>query len=227
MIKDVSIIVSAKDEEKSLKILLPKLKKISSDVIVVDGRSKDNTSLLCKKKKVRFFLDDGKGKGSAQRIGAKQANKKYLIFVDGDGAHDIPDVYKIRKFLKTNDLIICSRQTGGSYDLNIDDSLGSVLRAAGCIFLVFLVNKLFKKRFTDVLYSFKGISRKKFLKLNTKANSFEVELDILISSIKKNYKIFELPSRENARKYGVSKLKTITGINFIFYILYRRFLRSI
>ena len=66
MIKDVSIIVSAKDEEKSLKLLLPKLKKISSDVIVVDGRSKDSTSLLCKKKKVRFFLDDGKGKGSAK-----------------------------------------------------------------------------------------------------------------------------------------------------------------
>ena len=55
MIKDVSIIVSAKDEEKSLKILLPKLKKISSDVIVVDGRSKDSTSLLCKKKKLDFF----------------------------------------------------------------------------------------------------------------------------------------------------------------------------
>ena len=81
--------------------------------------------------------------------------------------------------------------------------------------------KLFKKNFTDVLYSLKGISRKNFLNLKTKSNGFSIELDILISSIVKNYKIYELPSRENSRKYGKSKLSTIVGVYFIYYILMR------
>jgi len=71
------------------------------------------------------------------------------------------------------------------------------------------------------LYSLKGISRKNFLNLKTKSNGFSIELDILISSIVKNYKIYELPSRENSRKYGKSKLSTIVGVYFIYYILMR------
>lgn len=222
IINDLSIIVLAKNEEKNLNYLLPKLKKMSNDIIVVDGKSRDNSKIICKKNKIKFRLDNGLGKGDAQRIGAKIAKKKYIIFFDGDRAHNINDIRKIRKKLNKYDLVICSRQTGGSYDLNINNTIISAIRASGCIFLTYLVNKFFKVKFTDVLYSFKGISKKNFLRLNTTSNSFEIELDILLRSIVKKIKIIEIPSRENARIYGKSKLKTIQGINFIFFVLFKK-----
>ena len=221
MLNDLSIVVLAKEEYLNILKIIPKLKKYSKDIILIDGNSNDGTKEFCKKQKVRFYLDNGKGKGAAQRLGASKAKKKNIIFIDGDGAHDLKDITKINFLLKKFDLVTCSRQTGGSFDLNFSEGFLSAIRASGVIFLVVMTNKLFKKNFTDVLYSLKGISRKNFLNLKTKSNGFSIELDILISSIVKNYKIYELPSRENLRKYGKSKLSTIVGVYFIYYILMR------
>ena len=225
MFNNLSIIISAKKEYLNILKIIPKLKKYSKDIILIDGNSNDGTKEFCKKQKIRFYLDNGKGKGAAQRLGASKAKKKNIIFVDGDGAHDLKDIPKINYLLKKFDLIICSRQTGGSYDLDFYKGFSSVIRASGVIFLVVMLNKLYKKNFTDVLYSLKGISKKKFLNLKTTSNGFAIELDILISSIVKKIKIYELPSREYSRKYGKSKLSTIVGVYFIYYI-FKRFIKK-
>ena len=88
-------------------------------------------------------------------------------------------------------------------------------------------NKLFKTRFTDILYSLKGTTKSNFKKINTKQNGFTIEIDILICSINKKLKIVEIPSRENARKYGVSKLPTIVGLYFIYFIIKKYLLKKI
>tara|TARA_B100001964_G_C14011697_1_gene499640 strand:+ start:96 stop:782 length:687 start_codon:yes stop_codon:yes gene_type:complete len=221
-LKKLSIIILAKKEYQNLKFIIPRAKKLSKDIIVVDGHSNDGTKQLCKKLNVRFYLDNNTGKGDAQRVGCKKAKNKYIIFVDGDGAHDLKDIRKIYALLEKNiDLVICSRQTGGSYDLNFQDGFKSAIRASGVIFLVSLFNVLFNTRFTDILYSFKGISKKNFTLLKTKQNGFAIEIDILIRTIVNQLKIHEIPSRENARIYGKSKLSTIVGFYFIFYIIYK------
>ena len=57
------------------------------------------------------------------------------------------------------------------------------------------------------------------MNLKTKENHFGIEIDIILRSIKKKFNIIEIPSREKKRVYGVSKLKTISGLYFIFQIL--------
>ena len=89
----------------------------------------------------------------------------------------------------------------------------------GTDFLSILLNKLFKTKISDVLYSLKAIEREKFEKLKTLENHFGIELDIILRSIKKKYNIYELPSREKKRVYGESKLNTIVGIYFIYQII--------
>ena len=100
MIKDLTLIVLAKNELETLQELIPKLKKISRDVLLVDGHSKDKTKQFCKKNNIRFFLDNKLGKGDAQRVGALKAKNNYIIFIDGDGAHDLKDIKKIYRLLK-------------------------------------------------------------------------------------------------------------------------------
>ena len=115
--------------------------------------------------------------------------------------------------------MICSRKTGGSYDLTANVSLMGFIRAMGTDFLSLLLNKIFKTEISDVLYSLKAIEKEKFLELNTKEDHFGIELDIILRSIQKKFNIFELPSREKKRVHGYSKLKTITGIYFIYQII--------
>jgi len=220
MFKNLSIIVLAKNEYETLVEILPEIKKYADDVILVDGHSNDKTKELCDELKINFYLDNKLGKGDAQRVGVSKAKNKFIIFVDGDGAHELKDIKKIYEKLELKDgLVVCSRQTGGSYDLNLNSKFSSVVRVAGVVFLVVLFNKLFKTNLTDVLYSYKGISKSNFEKIKTSQNGFTIEIDILIQSIKKGLIITEIPSRENARKYGISKLPTIEGLYFIYFIL--------
>tara|TARA_B110000037_G_scaffold174140_1_gene198279 strand:+ start:945 stop:1625 length:681 start_codon:yes stop_codon:yes gene_type:complete len=220
MFKNLSIIVLAKNEYETLVEILPEIKKYADDVILVDGHSNDKTKELCDELEINFCLDNKLGKGDAQRVGVSKAKNKFIIFVDGDGAHELGDIKKIYEKLELNDgLVVCSRQTGGSYDLNLNSKFSSVVRVAGVVFLVVLFNKLFKTNLTDVLYSYKGISKSNFEKIKTSQNGFTIEIDILVQSIKKGLIITEIPSRENARKYGISKLPTIEGLYFIYFIL--------
>ena len=216
MLDDLSIVVPSKNEFKNLQFILPKLKKFSSDIIVSDSLSNDGTESLCKKMRVNFTVDYIGGKGVAQMIGAKKAKNKYIIFFDSDGSHNENDIPRIYKLIKKNDLVLCSRQSGGSYDLNFNLSFTGLIRATGCLFLTYLFNKLFSTEFTDILYSFRAAKKKSLFKMKLSEKKFGIEIDMITSAVRKNMKVVEIPSRENKRVYGLSKLNTISGIYFIY-----------
>ena len=217
MLKNLSIVVSSKKECENLKTILPILKEKSDDVIVVDGHSKDGTEEVCQFNKVNFVLDNGFGKGDAQRVGALTAKYEYIIFYDADGSHDPDDIENLYNDITSEkfELIVCSRKKGGSLDLSCNLTFVGLIRSTGCDFLTLLFNKLFKTEFSDILYSLKSIKKDKFNTLNTTENGFGIEIDILAKSVKKNYRIKEIPSRENARVHGESKLSTPFGLSLI------------
>ena len=220
MLKNLSIIVSSKKECENLKTILPILKGKSNDVIVVDGHSKDGTEEVCLDNKVNFVLDNGLGKGDAQRVGALKAKYDYIIFYDADGSHDPNDIENLYNDITSEkfDLIVCSRKKGGSFDLTANVTFMGFIRSTGCDFLTLLFNKFFKTEFSDILYSLKSIRKDKFNSLGTTENGFGIEIDILAKSVKKKYRIKEIPSRENARVHGESKLSTPFGVYFIYQI---------
>lgn len=221
MYTDLNIIIPCKNEGKNLEFIIPKLLNYTDDITVVDGNSNDGTKEISEKLKVKYVADNNLGKGDAQRVGAALSKKKYIIFFDADGSHEETDIPKLYDKVKEDniDLVICSRKTGGSYDLISNTSWIGFIRAMGTDFLSILLNKLFNTKISDVLYSLKAIEKKKFEELETKENHFGIELDIILRSIKKKYNIFELPSREKKRVFGESKLNTIVGIYFIYQII--------
>jgi glycosyltransferase involved in cell wall biosynthesis len=220
MLKNLSIVVSSKKECENLKTILPILKERSNDVIVVDGHSNDGTKEICLLNQVNFVLDNGLGKGDAQRVGALIAKYDYIIFYDADGSHDPKDIENLYEDITSEkfELIVCSRKKGGSFDLTANTTIMGFIRSTGCDFLTLLFNKLFKTEFSDILYSLKSIKKEKFNNLGTKENGFGIEIDILVKSVKKKYRIKEIPSRENARVHGESKLSTPFGAYFIYQI---------
>lgn len=220
-LKNLSIIVAAKEEGKNLESILPKLKNYSNDIIVVDGHSKDNTKTICLQQGVNFALDNGLGKGDAQRVGAENVKNEYIIFFDADGSHDENDINYIYELITSQkyDLVICSRKKGGSYDLTANTTFIGFIRSTGCDFLTLIFNKFFKTSFSDILYSYKSLRKDKFINLYTKENGFGIEIDILIKSVKKKYSIIEIPSREKSRVHGKSKLNTFFGVYFIYQII--------
>ncbi|MEK7572832.1 MAG: glycosyltransferase [Patescibacteria group bacterium] len=215
----VSIIIACKNEGEGIKRILRSVGKFSNDIIVVDGHSNDGTEKISKEFGARFFLDNKKGRGDALKIGIKNAKNEICVFFDADGSHDERDIpLLIEPIVKNSaNMVIGSRRTGGSFDVNVN--LTGIIRAAGCDFLVSLVNHKYKTSLTDILYSFRAIRTSTAKKLNFKSNDFGIEQEMVVSCLKKRYKVKEIPSREKARGWGKSKLHTLTGIKFLAVLL--------
>lgn len=211
----VSIIIGCRNEGAGIERILSSIKKYSNDILVVDGHSHDGTKEAAKKFGARFFLDNKKGRGDALKIGIAKAKGDILVFFDADGSHEADDIPKIvAELLKQNaDLVVGSRRTGGSFDVNTNFT--GVIRSAGCDFLVALVNQKFKTRLTDILYSFRAMKKSTAGSIKYRSDDFGIEQEMVVSCLKKGYKVAEIPSREYARGWGESKLHTLTGIKFI------------
>jgi len=215
----VSIIIPAKNEAEGLKKILRSVKPYADDILVVDGNSMDSTKQITEEFGARFYLDNGLGRGDAVRIGIKKAKNDYLLFFDADGSHNEKEIPTLLTPLFENkaDAVIGSRRTGGSFDLN--NNFWGILRSGGADFLAYLVNRKFNTNYSDILYSFRSIKRPIAKKLKLKSDGFEIEQEFVVKMLKNNYKLLEVPTRENKRGWGKSKLHTITGIKFLIYLL--------
>jgi dolichol-phosphate mannosyltransferase len=221
---NVTIIIPAKNEGEGIGKIIKSAQPYSDDIIVVDGHSNDGTREITKEMGALFSLDNGKGKGDAMQVGVQLAKYDNILFYDADGSHNPADIPKICEYIGSGkaDMITCSRRTGGSYDLDI--SLKGIIRSAGSDLLAILVNYRFGCDLSDVLYSFRAVTKKMFLDLNITENGFGVEQQMIIHCLKKGYSIYEMPSQELKRQWGTSKLNTIVGIYFIAMILKEYFI---
>jgi len=212
----ISIIIPTKNEAEGLAKIIRSVKRYASEIIVVDGHSKDNTKQIAKEENTSYFLDKGGGKGDGVRLGIKKANGDILIIFDADGSHEAKDISKLIKPIIEDraDMVITSKITGGSFDKRLDFT--GVLRSMGSDFLCFMLNHKFKTNFTDILYSFRAIKASQAKKLSLKSHDFCIEHEMLAKALKKKYRVIEIPSREKKRAWGKSKLKTFEGIKFIF-----------
>lgn len=215
----VSIIVLCKNEGEGIEKILKSVKRYAGEIIVVDGHSNDGTKEISKKLGAKFYLDNKRGRGDALKISLKKAKGEILVFFDADGSHEERDIPKLLKPILRNDadLVVASRRTGGSFDLNIN--LTGIVRSAGCDFLVALVNQRYGTNLTDILYSFRAIKRSKALKLGLKADDFRIEQEMVVKALKNNLSVLGVPSREKARGWGESKLRTIAGVKFFFSLI--------
>lgn len=211
----VSIIIPTKNESEGLEKILKSVKKYAQEIIVVDGHSNDGTHEIAKKLGARFCLDHKKGKGDAVRIGVKKATGTILIIFDADGSPNAKDIPLLVKTLNNTkaDMVTTSRRTGGSFDFNLN--IEGIIRTMGSDFMAYLVNKRFGTNFSDVLYNFRAIRASKAKALRLEANGFDIEQEMLVTALKNNMKVIEIPSREYRRKWGVSKLSTYQGINLL------------
>lgn len=88
--QNLSIILPAKNEARSLERLLPGLKEEFPDaeIVVVDDGSDDDSVQICEQNQVKVISHPySKGNGAAIKTGAQQATGDVLLFMDADSQH--------------------------------------------------------------------------------------------------------------------------------------------
>jgi glycosyltransferase involved in cell wall biosynthesis len=202
----VSVVIPALNEERNLPDVLARLPRDVYELIVVDGRSFDETVAVVRRLWPRALVltQPGTGKGDALAHGFAAATGDIVVTVDADGSTDPAEIpHFVAALVAGADVAKGSRflAGGGSADL-------TPTRRAGARALTGLVNVLFGTTYTDLCYGYTAFWRDRLDEI-TVATGFEVEASMNISAARAGLRVTEVPSFERARVHGASNLRTV------------------
>jgi len=82
---EVSVVICAKNAEKTLEQCLESVRKNNpSEIIVVDDGSTDKTVEISRRYANEIYFNEGKGLSYARQLGAEKASHNYVFYVDSD-----------------------------------------------------------------------------------------------------------------------------------------------
>ncbi|MFH1671584.1 MAG: glycosyltransferase family 2 protein [Candidatus Portnoybacteria bacterium] len=116
---NISIIIPAYNEEKSINEVVNDLKKHLPDqeIIVVDDNSTDQTNQILKSiNNIKVIThSENQGYGAALKTGIKQAQGKYILIIDGDGTYPAESIPQMLKYINDYEMVSGVRR-GKNFD---------------------------------------------------------------------------------------------------------------
>ncbi len=217
----VTVIIPARDEEENLPAVFARLPADLFEVILVDGRSTDDTVEVARRllPSIRVLWQDGRGKGNALTMGFGAARGDIIVTLDADGSADPLEIPRfVAALVAGADFVKGSRfaQGGGSSDITLSRRLGN--RA-----LCGLVNRVYGMSYSDLCYGYNAFWADCLPLLQVIwpgspfgacsgapfGTGFEVETTMNIRAAKAGLTVWEVPSYEQPRIYGRSNLNAI------------------
>jgi glycosyltransferase involved in cell wall biosynthesis len=204
----ISVVIPALNEARNLRYVLPLIPPYVHEVILVDGRSTDDTMDVVAELSqdiepvICVIKQTGRGKGDALKVGLEACTGDLIVLLDADGSTDPRELpFFVEALLRGNDFAKGSRCIlgGGSHDFTL-------LRRIGNNALRVFVNLLFWSRFTDLCYGYNAFWKYCLDYIEIDCDGFEVETLIHLRVHQANLKIVEVPSIEYCRIYGKSNL---------------------
>jgi glycosyltransferase involved in cell wall biosynthesis len=202
----VSVIIPTLNEAKNLPHILPAIPRWVHEVIIVDGRSTDDTVAVAQQLRpgVRIIMEQKKGKGAALRRGFAEARGEIIVMLDADGSMHPREMYSyVGALVAGADFAKGSRflQGGGTDDMEW-------LRYMGNLGLTTLTKLLFGSLYSDLCYGYSAFWKRVLPRLDLQSDGFEIETEMNIRALRARLKITEVPSFEANRIHGTSNLNT-------------------
>jgi glycosyltransferase involved in cell wall biosynthesis len=213
----VSVVIPTLNEARNLPLVFSRLPVDIHEVIVVDGRSVDDTIEVARSLRpdVRIVLQNRVGKGNAMACGFAHATGDIVVMLDADGSADPEEIpLFVEALLGGADFAKGTRfgAGGGSSDI-------TRVRAWGNRWLNRTANLFFGTRYTDLCYGYNAFWTYclETLEIDPRpgetsgklwGDGFEIETIINTRMAKARMRITEVPSYEHQRVYGVSNLDT-------------------
>ncbi len=185
---DAVILIPAYNEGKTITEVISKTKKFSSDIIVVDDGSKDDTSKQAKKAGAIVLQHKiNLGKGAALKTGCDYAVKSgahKIIVIDADGQHDPQEIPKMLQALDDHDIVFGCRK--------IPHSMPLVLRFGNKVISKTL-HLLYNINVEDSQCGYRAFTAEAYHKIRWEAPDYYVETEMAIRAGRKKLKYTMIP----------------------------------
>ena len=206
--KKIAVLIPCYNESKTIEKVVKDYKSVlpEADIYVYDNNSKDNTDEIARKAGAIVRYEYRQGKGNVIRTMFRKIDADCYLMIDGD------DTYP-----KENAREMCDLVLNGKADMVIGDRLSSTyftenkrpFHNFGNRIVRYLINKLFKNNVKDIMTGYRAFSYEFAKGFPVLSKGFEIETEMTIHAVDKNFKLVEIPVTYRDRPEGsVSKLNT-------------------
>ena len=206
--KKIAILIPCYNESKTIEKVVKDYKKVlpEADIYVYDNNSSDGTDKIAKSAGAIVKYEYRQGKGNVIRSMFREIEADCYLMIDGD------DTYPSENAKEMCDLVL-----EGKADMVIGDRLSSTyftenkrpFHNFGNKIVRLLINKLFKNNVKDIMTGYRAFSYEFVKGFPVLSKGFEIETEMTIHAVDKNYKLVEIPVTYRDRPEGsVSKLNT-------------------
>lgn len=213
--KNLSVIIPAYNEEKTIGRVIQQIKSfyLDADVIVVNDGSSDDTKGEAEKAGARVVSHPYNiGNGASVKTGVRAARGDILVLMDGDGQHAPEDIHLLLQYLPEYDMVVGARNFKGQ---------ASFQRALGNRMFNMLASYVAKFKIIDLTSGFRAVKAsvaRKFLYLlpNTYSYPTTSTLSVLRSGGSIKYVTLDV----HQRKSGKSHIRIFKdGVRFLMIII--------
>ncbi|MEM3648718.1 MAG: glycosyltransferase family 2 protein [Thermoproteota archaeon] len=215
---DVSIIIPTLNEEKSIGLVIERVKKWlpGAEIIIVDS-SDDKTAEIASSLGVIVVKQERKGYGAAIRKGLEKAKGRVLAFMDGDGTYDPADLRRLVDIVKKGETDVATGRRFSSKPAGMNTQ-----RYIGNFIVNTVFSMLFFRRIGDTQTGMKVFSREAYLKMRLRENGMPFSTEVLTEACRKGLRITEVGIRYYSR-IGFSKLNPLKdGLKILLFMIKRR-----
>ncbi|MBF0120281.1 MAG: glycosyltransferase [Desulfobacterales bacterium] len=204
--ENITVVIPTLNEEFTIGDVIKIVQKYTNNILIVDGHSTDNTVNTAKLFDTRIIYDNRKGKGAAIRGAISHITTPITVFIDADFSHDPNDIpLLIQPIIEGKaDHVSGSRLIGGSSELH--GGFDECFRLMGSSFITACINNKFKVKLSESQNGFRAIKTDVLKALDLKENITTIEQEMVIKTLKKGFRMAEVPTHEHKRKAGYSKI---------------------
>ena len=206
--KKIAVLIPCYNEALTVGKVVKDFKKAlpDADIYVYDNNSTDGTDKEAKKAGAIVCYEYRQGKGNVVRSMFRDIEADCYLMIDGD------DTYPAENAKEMCDLIL-----SGIADMVIGDRLSSTyfkenkrpFHNFGNVMVRWFINVLFKTNLKDIMTGYRAFSKEFVKSFPVLSQGFEIETEMTIHAVDKNFKLIEIPVDYRNRPEGsISKLNT-------------------
>ena len=210
MKKVIAVLIPCYNEAKTIEKVVKDFKKAlpTADIYVYDNNSTDNTDKKAKKAGAVVRYERRQGKGNVIRTMFKEIDADCYLMVDGDNTYPAKHAKEMCNYVLKDkvDMVIGDRLSSTYYKEN-----KRKFHNFGNWLVKKLINHLFKNNVHDIMTGYRAFSYDFVKTFPILSKGFEIETEMTIHCLDKNFSIKEIPVDYRDRpKDSVSKLNTFS-----------------
>ena len=204
----IAVLIPCYNEAKTIEKVVKDYKKAlpEADIYVYDNNSTDGTDEIAKKAGAIVKYERKQGKGNVIRTMFREIEADCYLMIDGD------DTYPAESAREMCDYVL-----NENVDMVIGDRLSSTyftenkraFHNFGNRIVRWSINTIFRSKINDIMTGYRAFSYEFVKSYPVLSKGFEIETEMTIHAIDKNFTLKEIPVQYRDRPEGsVSKLNT-------------------